>query len=293
MYLSTSHILINGDYNGKPKEAFDRNFSMLKDAGYDHVDICFWELSKKPEDWFATDAWEDGVAKIGELSKKYDLPIYQTHANTYSGKQWDDPDYPLHDHQTETTLRAIKATAMLGGKWVVIHPMNLPHDPLYNVNKAKEAAMRKLEPYINEAKKLGVGIAVENMVDFRGNRRRYCGGDIYELIDLVDTINDESVGICFDTGHANIDGVEPAAAIYEIGKRLKATHINDNHASLADEHLLPGFGIIDWQKTVKALKDVGYDGDFAYEVQPHNLPEAMYPEWLRYSARLGKFLLGL
>ena len=265
---------------------------MLKSVGYEHVDICFWTVSK-PDMWFSSDGWEDTVAKIGELSEKYSLPIHQTHANTYSGKQWDDPEYPYHELQTETTLRAIKATAMLGGKWIVIHPMNLPHDPLYSVKKAKEAAIAKLAPYIEEAKRCGVGIAVENMVDFRGNRRRYCGGDIYELIDLVDTIDDESVGICLDTGHANIGGVEPAAAIYEIGKRLKATHINDNHASIADEHLLPYFGIIDWQKTVKALKDIGYDGDFAYEVQPQNLPRELYGEWIRYTAELGKHLLKL
>lgn len=292
MHLSTSDIILNHDYVGKPLEAYDRTFSMLKGVGYEHVDICFWTVSK-PDMWLSRDGWEDTVAKISELSKKHSLPIHQTHANTYSGKQWDDPEYPYHELQTETTFRAIKATAMLGGKWVVIHPMNLPHDPLYSVKKAKEAAIAKLAPYIEEAKKCGVGIAVENMVDFRGNRRRYCGGDIYELIDLVDTINDESVGICFDTGHANIGGVEPAAAIYEIGKRLKATHINDNHASIADEHLLPYFGVIDWQKTVKALKDIGYDGDFAYEVQPQNLPEELYGEWIRYTAELGKHLLKL
>ncbi len=292
MYLSTSTIIVKENYLEEPISAYDRSFSLIKGAGYERVDICFWDVSK-PDSWFSCADWEKTVDKIGELSLKYSLPIHQTHANTYSGNQWDDPEYPYHELQTETTLRAIRATATLGGKWVVVHPMNLPHDPLYSVKRAKEAAIAKLAPYINEAKKLGVGIAVENMVDFRGNRRRYCGGDIYELIDLVDTINDEAVGICLDTGHANIGGVESAAAIYEIGKRLKATHINDNHASTSDEHLLPYFGIIDWQKTVKALKDIGYEGDFAYEVLPQAVPAPLCAEWLRYSAELGKYLLSL
>ena len=292
MKLSTSTIITKDSYITEPITSFERSFSMLEKAGFDGVDICFWDLSVKGS-WFAEDGWENTILEISELAKKYNLHINQTHANTYTGKQWDDPDYPLHDFQTETVLRAIKATAMIGGKWVVVHPMNLPHDPLYSAKKAKETAIKNLEPYINEAKKLGVGIAVETMVDFRGNRRRYCGGDIYELIDLDDTINDEVVGICLDTGHAHIGGVEPAAAIYEIGKRLKATHINDNHASTSDEHLLPYFGTIDWQKTVKALKDIGYDGDFAYEVGPQSVPAELYEEWLRYSANLGKYLLSL
>ena len=292
MKLSTSNILLDYNYESEPIQAFERCFLELGNAGFERVDINFWGVSKE-NCWFSRDGWEDTVLNIGELAQKAGLSVYQTHANSYHGKQWDDPDYPLHDFHTASTLRAIKATSMIGGKWIVIHPMNLPHDPLYNPKRAKDAAMAKLEPYINEAKKCGIGIAVENMVDFRGNRRRYCGGDIYELIDLVDTINDESVGICLDTGHANIDGVEPAAAIYEIGKRLKATHINDNHASVADEHLLPYFGLINWQKTVKALKDIGYDGDFAYEVEPHNVPKELYGEWVRYAANLGKHLLSL
>ena len=292
MFLSTSNVIIKEKYNDEPVVAFDKCFSFLKGAGYDRVDIGFWGLSV-PQKWFAEDGWEEIVAQIGELSKKYTLPVYQTHANTYTGKQWDDPDYPLHDFQTMTTLRSIKATAILGGKWVVIHPMNLPHDALYDPKKAKDAALCKLAPYVEEAKKLGVGIAVENMVDFRGNRRRYCGGDIYELIELVDTINDDAVGICFDTGHANIDGVEPAAAIYEIGKRLKATHINDNHASDIDEHLFPYFGTIDWSKTAKALKDIGYDGDFAYEAESQRIPSELYEDWLGYTAKLGRHIMSL
>ncbi len=290
MYLSTTHTIVKDKFNDAPVEAFEGCFSLLQNAGYDRVDLNFWDMSV-PGKWFACDGWEEVIAQIGELAKKYDLPIYQTHANTYSGKQWDDPEYPLHDFYTETVMRAIKGTAIVGGKWVVMHPMNLPHDPLYNQKKAKEAAIRKLEPYINEAKKCGVGLAVENMVDYRGRRRRYCGGDIFELIDLVDTINDPSVGICLDTGHANLDSVEPAAAIYEIGKRLKALHINDNHATEADEHLFPYFGTVDWKKTVKALKDIGYEEDFAYEAFAPNIPPEMYPDWLAYTAKLGRHLM--
>lgn len=292
MKLSTSHGIVKGDYVTNPLASFDRCFSLLKQAGYDRVDISFWGLSV-PNSWFDRPDWEKTVAEIGELSQKHGLPVYQTHGNTYSGKEWDDPAYPLHDFQLKSNLRAIRGTAMLGGKWVVLHPMNLPHDALYSPAKAKEANLRYLAPFIEEAKRVGVGIAVENMVDFRGHRRRYCGGNIYELIDLADTINDPAVGICLDTGHANIGGVESAAAIREIGSRLKALHINDNHAGDADEHLFPYFGTIDWTAASTALRDIGYEGDFAYEAGSQRIPEALYPEWLRYTAALGRHLMSL
>ena len=292
MYLSTTHGILPGDYANHPLEAFERCFSVLSSAGYDRVDISFWDVSV-PGKWLDAPDWEDTVAKLGELTKTYNLPVHQTHGNTYSGKEWDDPAYPLHDFQLRSNLRAIRGTAILGGKWVVLHPMNLPRDPLYSPAKAKEAALRKLEPMIEEAKKNGVGIAVENMVDFRGRRRRYCGGDIYELIDLVDTINDPSVGICLDTGHANLASVNVPAAIRAIGSRLKATHINDNHAGEADEHLFPYFGTVNWTDTVRALKEIGYEGDFAYEAGSQRIPAELCPEWIRYTAKLGRYLMDL
>ena len=292
MKLSTTNGIIRDTYEKHPLEAFDRCFALLKQAGYDRVDLSFWGVSI-PGGWFDRPDWTDTVSAIGELTQKHGLPVYQTHGNTHSGKEWDDPDYPLHDFQLKSNLRAIRGTAMLGGKWIVIHPMNLPHDPLYSPAKAKEANLRYLAPLIEEAKKWGVGLAVENMVDFRGRRRRYCGGNIYELIDLVDTIHDPSVGICLDTGHANLDGVESAAAIREIGSRLKALHINDNHAGEADEHLFPYFGTVNWTDTVRALKGIGYEGDFAYEAGSQRIPYELYPEWLRYTAALGRHLMNL
>lgn len=292
MHLSTTVGIVKADYAHAPRESYDRCFSLLKAAGYDRVDIDFWSASE-PDGYLASETWEETVAEIAELSRKHGLPIHQTHCNTYSAGQWDDPSYPYRELHHLTNLRSIKGTAILGGKWTVMHPVNLPHDALYDPKKAKDTAIRQLEPYIEEAKKLGVGIAVENMVDFRGHRRRFCGGDIYELIDLVDTINDPSVGICFDTGHANIGSVDTAAAIREIGSRLKATHINDNHAGDSDEHLFPYFGNVNWSNTVKALKDIGYDGDFNYEAGSQKIPPQLYPDWLVYTAKLGRYLISL
>lgn len=292
MKLSTTNGIVSDTYKESPLEACDRCFSLLKTAGYDRVDFSFWDVAI-PNGWLDRPDWEETVAQIADLTRKHDLPVYQTHGTTHSAKEWDDPNYPYHEFQREINLRSIRGTAMLGGKWIVLHPMNLPRDPLYSPDKAKEANLRYLAPFIEEGKKMGVGIAVENMVDFRGRRRRYCGGNIYELIDLVDTVNDPSVGICLDTGHANLGGVDPAAAIREIGSRLKCTHINDNHAGEIDEHLFPYFGNLNWTDTVRALKEIGYEGDFAYEASSQRIPPVLYPDWLRYTAKLGHHLMSL
>ncbi|MCQ2427660.1 MAG: sugar phosphate isomerase/epimerase [Clostridia bacterium] len=289
MYLSTTHTIMRNIYGEKRKYTVEEAVKALKKAGYDRIDISLWVLSARGG-IIESNNWEEEVLKIAEACRENGLPVYQTHGNTASGKDWDDPEYDW-DYLTMTNLRNIKATAMLGAKWMVVHPMNLPRDPLYSARKAREANIKYLAPYIEEAKKQGIGIAVENMVDFRNWRRRYCGGDIYELIDLVDTIGDPSVGICLDTGHANLAGIECGAAIREIGPRLKATHINDNHRNGQDEHLFPYFGTVDWKDTMKALGEIGYEGDFAYEAGSQRIPDISREAWLAYTAALGRNLM--
>ena len=287
MYLSTTSSIMRAIYGTKRTYSVPEAIEALKEAGYDRVDISLWTLKA-----LGTDEWESAVAEIAEASAKFGLPVYQTHGNTASGMEWDDPEYDW-DHLNLTNIRAIRATKMLGGKWMVVHPMNLPRDPLYSAPKAKESNLHYLAPYIEEAKKAGIGLAVENMVDFRKWRRRYCGGDIFELIDLVDTINDPGVGICLDTGHANLAGIDVGAAIREIGPRLKCTHINDNHDNGADEHLFPYFGTVDWTDTMHALREIGYEGDFAYEAGSQRIPPETRAEWLKYTVALGRKLLAL
>jgi len=145
------------------------------------------------------------------------------------------------------------------------------------------------------AEKTGVGIAIENTADIpptaRGFRRAF-GSAPSELIQLVDALDSPLVGICWDTGHAHIQRLDQPSALSAIGKRLKATHIQDNNGE-QDQHLLPFHGTIDWQGIIARLQDIGYEGDFVYEV--HNsirpLPDELRDSALRYAVEIGRFLL--
>ena len=204
---------------------------------------------------------------------------------------WDEMDYPDREYILNMMFKCIEASAIFGADCTIIHPYNLPHAPLYSQQKNKEACLEYLYPYINEAKKFGVKIAVENMVDFGGNKRRYCGGDISELCDLVDTINDPDVGICLDTGHAHYGGCDVAETIRYIGKdRLIATHIDDNRKTF-DEHSLPFFGTINWDTTMKAFGEIGYDKYITFEAGSKNAFKEFIPTFLKYTYDLGNALI--
>ena len=52
-------------------------------------------------------------------------------------------------------------------------------------------------------------------------------------------------------------------------------------------------GTINWAQTMAALREIGYEGDFSFEIGPQNYPTEMRNIWLRYIHDLGKGLLAL
>lgn len=293
MKLSTSDWLhAKKDKDGRPYTPAEI-LGNLKRAGYDSVDINLWPMCY-PGEPLALDSWEKAVENFCAAAEETGLPVFQTHGNTMTGTEWDDPNYPHRELQHVTTLRCVEAAKRLNADCMVMHPFNLAHTTLYSTAENKKACIAYLSPYIEAAKKAGVRIAVENMIDFGRRHRRYCAGDIYELIDLVDTINDPDVGMCIDTGHANISGMMAGEAIRAAGKRLFALHINDNHSKLGqDEHLLPFFGDVDWKNVMQALVEIGYAGHLTYEVGPQRIPQGLNEAWLRYTVAVGRQLIAL
>lgn len=265
--------------------------SLIKEAGFDFADMSLWSYSKKdgPLD---RDDWKDWAYRCRETADKTGIRFCQTHGNSLSGMQWDDEKFTDAERILKNNYRCIEATKILGADWMVMHPKNLPHAPCYSPKQAKEENLRYLAPYIEYAKKCGIGIAIENMVDFIGNRRRYCGGDPEELLNLVDTIGDSSVGICIDTGHANISGISVGDFIRMAGNRLKCTHIDDNNRD-NDSHRPPLFGTVDWADTVKALREIRYKNDFSFEISSIPMSQSIMASYVRFLYDLGSDILKL
>ena len=72
------------------------------------------------------------------------------------------------------------------------------------------------------------------------------------------------IGICWDTGHAHINGIKQSEALKYIGSRLKTLHLNDNFGE-DDIHLAPFMGTIDWADVMQGLGAIGYDGLLNFE----------------------------
>ena len=172
--------------------------------------------------------------------------------------------------------RSLEGCALLGIEWTAIHPYDMAA-PLYDAKAAHERSINHLTPYAKLAKEYGFGIAVENTVDrVLVPYRRYCStveNLCLVIDDLRSIVGDKTVGACLDTGHANASGLDHYAAVHVLGERLKMLHVNDNNG-LADDHIPLFCGTVNWLNLVKALKEVGYPGDFNFEIKFGGVPTA-------------------
>src|ERR1700676_2400415 len=99
-----------------------------------------------------------------------------------------------------------------------------------------DATFSSLEHLSLFARQRGVTIAIENTPGEMATPAN--------LKHFLEQTRLTSVRMCFDTGHAHLDGGVPAAL--EVARDLIATtHIHDNHGE-RDEHLLPCEGTSDW-----------------------------------------------
>jgi sugar phosphate isomerase/epimerase len=109
--------------------------------------------------------------------------------------------------------------------------------------RAVEHAVTAIEHLKAFAAPLGVRLALENIL----NDITTAG----HLLEILATGHLSNVGVCLDTGHANIaGGVRPVIAA--LRPHIVTTHIHDN-AGEKDEHLWPGEGHIDWPATMAVL----------------------------------------
>lgn len=168
--------------------------------------------------------------------------------------------------------RSLKQAAALGVTYYVIHPGGLIYGKydakqkigrishgsrfLERIRKLNIASLTELAGF---AEKLGVKVALENGSEL----------DISptEVLGIVRRVNLENLGICFDTGHANIFAkTRPAKVLREIGHLVWALHLNDNSGK-SDAHLPPGKGNIEWVDVLETIYQISYKGCLNLELQ--------------------------
>lgn len=245
----------------------------VSQAGFDAIDMSFVSYGREGLPLAQPD-WRDWVKRRKEDCDAVGLPINQGHAHYYihsQSRQFSQLDW---EENTAKILRDIEAAGICKVPWLVLHPDTVLDGAGYSRRLSLEKERERFLRFGEVASKWGVGIAIENMPDNRLGER-YFGVTAEDLLELLERLGDENLfGICWDTGHANLNKLNQPESIRQMGRHLKALHVNDNRGE-KDDHLLPYLGSIEWEPLLLALKEIRYAGDFTYEI--HNFTAGFEP----------------
>lgn len=263
-------------------DLFDLNCGFAKKAGFKEISIILADIMDKTQD-----EWDREIDKMGEILNKHGLWCSQSHPYFYdlrvsSEKTMDNCEFSMQ--------QAVRASAKLGAEWCVFHPRTSITTG-FSTKQAFEDNRRSISTYLEVAKKYGTGIAIENLSifsEFVPMILTYsCVTE--NLVELCDSFNDKSVGICWDTGHANLMPYDQAEKIRLVGERIKCTHIHNNFG-IRDTHLTPDQGNIPWEKVMHAFKQVGYNGSLCLETHCRYNEPKLLEDFTRYNYNCLEFL---
>lgn len=104
-----------------------------------------------------------------------------------------------------------------------------------------------------------------------------------EVLELIEDLNRESLGVNLDVGHAAVYGEDPAEAIRRSAGHITGVHLEDIVGGIRGKHYhrIPGEGDLDFRAVFDALDDIGYEGFatlelYTYPDRPDEAARAAY-----------------
>ncbi len=299
MELATSTCLFPSKRLGGRTTLID-SINMCYECGYRIIDLNFCAASNKlSKHELVGDDWEAKINEIGELGAKLGVTFSQSHPPFDSNFWRSDSTGTTGEKREwymESVHRSIIASARLGVKWAIIHAQTDSQRGDQSFEQNIKANIEFYSPIVEWAKKYGTGIAVENMAEFDPIKTKLrFTAIVEEQIALIDALNDVAVGGCWDFGHAEMVYRNQVPALRKLGKRLKATHVQESDGK-DDNHYLPYIhGKTNWEELMPLLKEIDYQGDFTYEVHGSykNIPADLLIEAGKFSYKVGMYLIDL
>ncbi|MBE5772779.1 MAG: sugar phosphate isomerase/epimerase [Clostridiales bacterium] len=279
-------------YTVSPENAI----AALAAAGYKHIDMNLCGLSRigKPVSPMTQDDWAESAKRWRRLGDELGVKFTQAHAYFSVDGPVAPGGVPGGEMGEELMRRSVLAAEILGSEYMVTHPFSVVENGKVLNEASYEANLEYFTRWGKFWHEHGIGMAIENMSAYKNSPTPSPFASPEQMIKLVDELNKPDIGICLDTGHAFLSGYDPADFARKVGSRLRATHIADNYGE-KDDHIAPFQGNIDWFEFMKALKEIDYKYDFAFEI--HNLtsrfPAEVQPDLIKFTHTLGQYLVDL
>lgn len=120
-----------------------------------------------------------------------------------------------------------------------------------------------------KAEEYGLSLTIENLPP------RCLGGfttTVEDILNIIREIDTPNLGICFDSGHGNIAGINLLSFILKAGDKLFETHFHDNLGYLKDDnsindlHQPCGIGNINWIEVIAGLERINFKNPIIFEI---------------------------
>jgi len=212
----------------------------IADAGFSCIHWCHhWNTD------FVYSRWE--IEQIKSWLEEYGLKLLDLHGSVGSEKNWASSQEYQRLAGVELVRNRIEMTAYLSADVVIMH---VPGDP-ESVQVRK--SLDELEPFARER---GIRIAIEN-------------GRFEAIRKLLSEYDPEYIGLCYDSGHGNMNNVGGLDHLESLKDRLISVHLHDNDGS-GDQHKLMFSGTVDWQRLARIMAESAYKKCVSMEVSMRN-----------------------
>lgn len=201
--------------------------------------------------------------------KNSNLNIFSAHAD-FIDVDISNPDTFIREKSIAIIKTRIRFLSEIGARIIVVHPGDWCENHIEKEERINNS-INSLVQIALFADSLNVKVAIENLPP------GFVACDISTMERILNKTREianlnESLGICLDTGHANL-GNNLMDFLDYFRKDIITIHIHDNFGNHNndprnagdDYHLLPGTGIIDWNKFFDNLGN-SYDGGFIFEL---------------------------
>ena len=266
-------------------EAFELKCRIAAEVGFSDIAVNYTEILGKSEY-----EWERITEDILRILENTGLGCVQSHPHYYHPYESSEI---LHDDMEYNIRQSIISSAAIGAQWCVIHPRS-SFSSGFLLSKSLEDTKKWFSGLIECADKHGTKIAAENLPIFVScsQVRPLFSHNAEHLIGLVDSLNCDSIGVCWDFGHANLLFAEQQHMIRAVGKRIKCTHIHNNFG-VHDDHATPIYGNIKWDAVMPALAEIGYHGPLTLETHCWYDDNALLHSFARHNYDSLLYLEGL
>lgn len=256
---------------------------MIKEAGFDCYDYSMYWVYDEEKDML-NDDYKERATELRAYADKLGIECNQAHA-PFDLRYSEGLDLSVKNYQR--VVRSIEVASILGAKNIIVHVLSKGLPDNMTLHEANRIYLESLLPY---CEKFNICISVENLFGWE-NKATPVLSDPIEHMNFVESLNSDKFSICVDVGHSAITGYPPENVINAMNSNiLKSLHIQDNNC-IVDQHQVPFVGELNWDKIIEALRNIGYNGDFTFELTSflRKTPTELLDNSLKFAANIARY----